>query len=296
MTLSDCEWSEKISRASELTSPCILCERRCKALRLKSPSDNGFCQMSSISKISGFGPHFGEESPLVGMNGSGTVFFSSCNLKCDFCQNYEIAHLNKGHVVSDLQLASIFLSLQNEGCHNINLVTPTHFVFNILKAIRAAVNRGLEIPIVYNTGGYDSIETLQVLNNVVDIYLPDMKFGKSDDASEFLHISDYTQANFSAVKEMHRQVGDLVIENKIAKRGLLVRHLVLPENKAGTEKVMEFISEKISKNTYVNIMDQYRPHFKVLNHSVLGRQITKEEYNLALDIAKKAGLKRAGVF
>ena len=247
--------------------------------------------------VASWGPHFGEEPPLVGQRGSGTIFFSGCNLKCIFCQNYDIAHLCQGQEVSDEELCQIMLELQELGCHNINLVSPTHAVPNILAAIRLAAKQGLRLPLVYNTGGYDSLETIKLLEGIIDIYMPDMKYGEPEPAKDFSKADNYTEINFAAVKEMHRQVGNLLIgKNNVAIRGLLVRHLVLPGRLAGTKKVMEFLAHNISRNTYVNIMAQYIPHYKAVGHPLLGRRIRTSEYYEALQISIEAGLTRIQAF
>lgn len=296
LSLTSEQWEEKMHKSRQLASPCTLCGRHCKVLRFEGlPSSAlGVCKTAATALISSVGPHFGEEPPLTGTRGSGTIFFSGCNLRCIFCQNYGIAHLGKGREVSDEQLGKTMLRIQKMGCHNINLVSPTHVAPNILAAVKIAAGLGLNIPLVYNTGGYDSLETIRLMDGVVDIYMPDMKYGESESADEFSQAPDYPEVNFAAVKEMHRQVGDLVVDrNGVAVNGLLVRHLVLPNGAAGTEKVMEFIAENISKNTYVNIMAQYRPYYKAAGHPVLGRRATAREYQAALDIARRAGLTRA---
>ncbi|MGI5902302.1 MAG: radical SAM protein [Desulfitobacteriia bacterium] len=295
LSLSAKEWDEKIQKSKELASPCILCGRRCLADRspTSEKAGKGICQTRDKAVLASAGPHFGEEPPLVGKRGSGTIFFSGCNLKCIFCQNYDIAHLNSGQEISDEELARVMLRIQNMGCHNLNLVSPTHVVPNIVAALRLAVQEGLKIPIVYNTGGYDSLETVKMLDEIVDIYMPDMKYGEPEPAREYSQAESYPYVNFEAVQEMHRQVGDLVLdESGLALHGLLVRHLVLPENMAGTKKVMDFIARKISRNTYVNIMAQYRPCYQAEEHPVLGRKIKKSEYLEAVKIAKDAGLTR----
>ncbi|NLZ28859.1 MAG: radical SAM protein [Firmicutes bacterium] len=301
LSLDEEQWNEKIAGSRERASPCVLCARHCQAMRFKDPGSaksvlpaTGFCGITYRAVVSSFGPHFGEEPPLVGSRGSGTIFFAGCNLGCSFCQNYTLAHLGEGQEVADEQMARIMLRLQQMGCHNINLVTPTHVVPNILNAVRIAAHQGLELPLVYNTGGYDDPETIRLLDGVVDIYMPDMKYSEREPADEFSGAPDYPEINFAVVKEMHRQVGDLVFNKKngTAVRGLLVRHLVLPEGKAGTGKVMTFIAENISRDTYVNIMAQYRPCYEVVGHPVLGRRITSSEYRAALEIARKVGLRR----
>ena len=289
--LTENQWDEKESQSKRLSSPCVLCGRRCGVARTEGCV--GVCNTGNRAIVSSIGPHFGEEPPLSGKKGSGTIFFAWCNLKCCFCQNYEIAHFGRGTEVSDKELSQLMLSVQAMGCHNVNLVTPTHVVPNIVSALRLAARQGLRIPIVYNTGGYDSLETIRVLDGIVDIYMPDMKYGDSGPAEDFSNAPDYLRVNFAAVREMHRQVGELVTTiDGIAVRGLLVRHLVLPEGLAGTERVVEFVSQDISKDTYMNIMAQYRPYYRAVGHPSIGRRITMTEYQEALDIARAAGLRR----
>ena len=289
------QWDEKLKRARKLASPCVLCARNCRVSRYNEAgaSSLGTCQTAHKALVSSVGPHFGEEPPLVASGGSGTIFFSHCNLGCIFCQNYTIAHLGEGRRVSDEELSRMMLRLQALGCHNINLVTPTHVVPNIIAAVRMAAEGGLKIPLIYNTGGYDSLETIGLLEGIVDIYMPDMKFGETLPAREFAQAPDYPEVNFMAVKEMHRQVGDLRLDKEgVATRGLLVRHLVLPGGLAGTQKVVRFIARDVSQNTYINIMAQYRPYYKAVGHPQLGRGITVKEYQAALDMARTAGLAR----
>jgi putative pyruvate formate lyase activating enzyme len=243
--------------------------------------------------VSSYGPHFGEEAPLVGGHGSGTIFFTNCNLRCLFCQNYSISQLGEGYRVSKEELAYIMLSLQAQGCHNINLVSPTHVVPQILEALELAVKSGLHLPLVYNTGGYDSVETLRILDGIVDIYMPDMKYDDEKIARELSGIENYPEINKAAIKEMHRQVGDLEIsEEGVAQRGLLVRHLVLPNGLAGTRGIVNFLSREISRNTYVNIMAQYRPCYRALEIASLGRPLSSAEFYEALCFAREAGLTR----
>jgi len=259
----------------------------------RSINEKGLCNTGKRAVVSSYGPHFGEESPLVGKRGSGTIFITWCSMRCIYCQNYSISQLGEGTETSNEDLAKMMLSLQEQGCHNINIVTPTHVVPQILSALEMAIERGLNIPLVYNTGGYDSVETLKIIDKVFDIYMPDMKYGDKTTAAKLSKVSNYPKINQDAVLEMHRQVGDLVLDgNGIAQRGLLIRHLVLPENLAGTEKVLEFISKKISKNTYLNIMDQYNPHHKAFKKPPLNKRITSNEYNYALELARKYGLNR----
>jgi len=253
---------EKLSRRIEALwaklESCDICPHKCGVNRLKD--EKGICKTGEKAKVSSFGPHFGEESPLVGRYGSGTIFFTNCNLSCIFCQNYDISHLGEGYEVNEERIAELMLSLQNMGCHNINFVTPTHMVPQIVKALLFAIERGLDIPLVYNTGGYDSVDTLKLLDGIFDIYMPDLKYSEDKIAQRYCSAKDYSQVVKQAIKEMHQQVGDLVMDERgIALRGLLIRHLILPDDLAGTYQAMKFIAEKISKNTYLNLMDQYRP-------------------------------------
>ena len=250
--------AERVEAARALLETCRVCPRCCGTNRLDG--DVGKCRTANEAMVSSYGPHFGEESPLVGKYGSGTIFFTNCNLRCLFCQNYSISQLGEGERVSKEELALMMLSLQARGCHNINLVSPTHVVPQILEALDIAVESGLHVPLVYNTGGYDSVETLSILDGIVDIYMPDMKYGDENIARELSGIENYPQVNKAAIREMHRQVGDLQTSQEgVAQRGLLVRHLVLPKGLAGTKDVVDFIAKEISANTYVNIMAQYHP-------------------------------------
>ena len=243
--------------------------------------------------VSSYGPHFGEEAPLVGSHGSGTIFFTYCNLRCIFCQNYTISHLGEGYPVNKEELAKMMLFLQERGCHNINLVSPTHVVPYILDALELAASMGLHLPLVYNTGGYDSLETLKLLDGIIDIYMPDMKYSDAKIAEQLSGIRDYPEVNKAAVKEMHRQVGDLQIDKQgIAQHGLLVRHLVLPNRLAGTHEVVRFLAQEVSTNTYLNIMAQYRPYHKAFDVPLLSRPVSKQEFYEAIDLAHQQGLHR----
>lgn len=253
----------------------------------------GECRTSAEIIISSYGPHFGEEAPLVGRNGSGTIFFTNCNLRCVFCQNYSISQLGEGEKVSKEELAYMMLSLQSNGCHNINLVSPTHVVPQILEALEIAVKSGLRLPLVYNSGGYDSVETLRLLDGIVDIYMPDMKYSDEKTAEKLSGVKNYPAINRAAVKEMHRQVGDLQIdEDGIAQRGLLVRHLVLPHGLAGTKGVVDFLASEVSPDTYVNIMAQYHPCYKAFQFPGLSRRTSAVEFQEAVALAHQAGLNR----
>jgi putative pyruvate formate lyase activating enzyme len=283
--------SDKLREAEEILKECTLCPRQCKVDR--TSGESGFCKTGDKPFISSYSPHFGEEKPLVGRFGSGTIFMGNCNLGCIFCQNYSISHLGEGTEISFTKLADIMLSLQKQGCHNINLVTPTHQMPMMLRAIMIASEKGLQLPIVYNCGGYESLHAIKILEGVVDIYMPDFKYIDPAMAKIYSKAEDYPEAAMAAIREMHRQVGDLVTDQRgIATRGLLVRHLVLPEETAGTAGVVKFIAEEISKNTYINIMDQYHPCYKAFDHPSLNRRITHQEYADAMQMAEDAGLKR----
>ncbi len=289
------ELEDRIARACELLSSCTVCPRHCGVDRTQG--EPGYCRGGFLPKVSSSGPHFGEEPPLVGRHGSGTIFFAGCNMRCAFCQNYGISQCYHGEEFSCDHLARRMLALQGMGCHNINLVSPSHFVPQILAAVGIAASRGLSIPLVYNSGGYDLPETIRLLDGVFDIYMPDAKYGNDEIALALSGAPEYTRFMQDSLREMHRQVGDLVTEGGIARRGLIIRHLVLPENLAGTETVMEFIANEISPDSYVNIMDQYRPAWKVLEDGNplfprLRRGITAEEYRQAVEWAKEKGLHR----
>jgi putative pyruvate formate lyase activating enzyme len=292
------ELAEKVECALSLLDSCEVCPRLCAVNR--TGGHHGYCGIGRMARIASYGPHFGEERPLVGRFGSGTIFFSGCNMRCLFCQNYQISQLRHGKDVEAAELARIMLELQERGCHNINLVSPSHVVPQILESLLIAVEGGLSIPLVYNTGTYDRIETLELLRGVVDIYMPDAKYGSDEVAAELSDAPDYTGIMHAALKEMHNQVGDLVIEDGIATRGMIIRHLVLPGDLAESRKVMRFIAKEISRDAYVNIMDQYYPSWKAKetglleyrHTSLLRRSITQEEYRVVLEYAKQEGLHR----
>jgi len=270
---------------------CDLCPRGCGVNRLLD--EHGYCRTGRLARVACYAPHFGEEPPLVGSAGSGTIFFSGCNLSCVFCQNYGISQLDQGREVSAVALAQMMLALQRKGCHNINFVTPTHVVPQILGALVLAREKGLNVPLVYNSGGYDSVETLRLLEGIFDIYMPDAKYGSDEPALKYSQAPQYTEVMKSALWEMHRQVGDLVLDEEgIAVRGLLVRHLILPAGAAGTAEVVRFLAEEISSNTYLNIMPQFRPEYKACQFPELSRPITGQEYSDALRLAAQAGLTR----
>lgn len=288
------ELRERMERAYERLQSCDFCGRACGVDRREgSEQELGACNLGSGVKVASHGPHYGEEDPLRGTRGSGTIFFSWCNLSCQYCQNYDISQYGHGREAEPRDVARMMGSLQERGCHNINLVSPTHVVAPILEALLIAADEGLHLPKVWNTGGYDSLETLELLDGVVDIYMPDMKYADAEVGLRFSRVRNYPEVNQAAVKEMHRQVGDLVMDEQgIAQRGLLVRHLVLPEGLAGTADVAEFLVEEVSPHTYVNLMDQYRPCYKAAEMPPLDRPVTREELDRARREAEEAGLYR----
>jgi len=285
------ELRERAEAALASLESCEICPRSCGVNRLEG--ELGYCQSGRYARVSSFTPHFGEEAPLVGTRGSGTIFMTGCNLGCVYCQNYDISHLGEGRVVSPAKLAEMMISLADGGCHNINFVTPTHFVPQILEALVEAAAMGLCLPLVYNSGGYDSVETLRLLDGIFDIYMPDAKYGSDAAAKKYSDAPDYTKIMKAAIREMHRQVGPLEVgDDGVAVRGLLVRHLILPEGLAGTSEVVRFLAEEISPETYLNVMAQYHPCFKAYNYPELSRPITLREYAEAVTIAQAAGLSR----
>ncbi len=281
----------KIDAAYDILNQCNLCPHNCLVDR--HHGERGLCRTGDLPVVSSYSAHFGEEDPLVGRHGSGTIFFTHCNLYCIFCQNWEISHLGEGEEVSLEDLAAMMLLLQKRGSHNINFVTPSHQVYQILAALPAAIAGGLNVPLVYNTGGYDAVETLRLLDGVVDIYMPDFKCWDPAVAGDLCQAKDYPEIARQAFKEMHRQVGDLVMDEQgVARRGLLVRHLVLPDGLAGTKAVMEFLAKEISPNTYVNVMGQYRPCGRAGEHPSLRKFLTALEHEQAQQMAREAGLTR----
>ena len=271
---------------------CDLCARYCHVNRKQSLKGVA-CHTGELAVVNSAGPHHGEEDCLRGLRGSGTVFFSWCNMRCVFCQNHNLSWKGHGEEKTAAELAEIMLGLQAVGCHNINLVSPSHVVAQILAALVIAADEGLRLPVIYNSSGYDSLEALKLLDGVVDIYMPDMKYGDPESAKRYSHTPDYVSLNQAAVREMHAQVGDLRLNpDGIAERGLMVRHLLLPNGVAGTEQVMQFLAREISPDTYVNIMDQYRPAHRACECSEIDRMVTREEYEAALEAASKAGLHR----
>lgn len=294
------ELQRRVSRLKGMLESCTLCPYRCGVNRVQG--QRGKCRTSVRAIVSSASPHFGEESVLVGRGGSGTIFFAYCNMACIFCQNYELSHLGMGREVEAEELARMMVALQHQGCHNVNFVTPTHVVPQILEGLLLAIQLGLRIPLVYNSGGYDSVETLRFLEGVFDIYMPDIKYGRDQEGLDLSGAPEYTKHAFAAVREMHRQVGDLRLDRRgIAFRGLLVRHLVLPEGIAHSEEVMEFLAQ-LSLDTWVNIMAQYRPCYEARSfarkgtYAGLGRRPTWEEVDRVVAYARKLGLKNAGIY
>lgn len=281
--------AQRIKQAYAIFENCQLCPRMCKVNRVKG--ERGFCRAPSKLVVFSAHPHFGEEISLVGSHGSGTIFFSNCNLRCVFCQNWPISHEGRGKEISDEELSEMMLYLQKIGCHNINLVTPTHVMPNILNAVRMAYYKGLRIPLVYNTSGYERLEILKILDGIVDIYLPDMKYMDSDKSAKYSLAHDYPEVTKKAIIEMNRQVGELKIDARgIALRGLMIRHLVMPNRVAGTEKFTKWVAENLPKSTYVNIMAQYRVEYKAYEYPEIARGITVKEFLEAMEWAEKSGL------
>lgn len=286
------ELARRAEAAARHLERCDLCARDCRVNR-RAGTAGAVCRTGARAVVASYGPHHGEEDPLRGRRGSGTIFFSWCNLRCAYCQNRDISQKGIGREAGADEIAGMMLELQRNGCHNVNLVSPSHVVAQIVAAVAIAARRGLRLPLVYNTGGYDSPEALALLDGIIDIYMPDMKYGDSALARKYSKVRDYVAVNRTAVREMHRQVGDLELDgNGIARRGLLVRHLVLPHGVAGTEGVLGFLAAEISRNTYLNLMDQYRPCHRAGEFPELGRPVTAEEYRAALDSAARLGLRR----
>ena len=299
LKLTAAELSDRARRAREIMRSCTLCPRKCRVDRLAG--ELGACGIGGDAIISSHGAHFGEEPVLVGRHGSGTIFLTGCNLACAFCQNYDISHLRRGSQVSTAHLSDVMIELQSSGCHNINFVTPTHQVPQILEALKLAIENGLKAPLVYNCGGYEPVDVLKILDGIVDIYMPDIKYGDNQPGETYSGVPDYWDRSREAIIEMHRQIGDLDVRNvtdsrgaeaTIAVRGLLVRHLVLPNGLAFTPNVVRFLADKISTDTYINVMAQYRPQHDASQFPEIARPITVEEFREALTQAREAGLHR----
>lgn len=284
-----CELCKRAEKLKERLKSCVVCPHHCKVDRLNN--ERGFCRAGADMVIDSYGPHYGEEDVLVGTGGSGTIFFSYCTLQCVFCQNCEISQQGEGYEVTPAELAGIMLSLQKRGCHNINLVSPSHYVPQIVEAVGLAAKEGLVLPLVYNTGGYDEVDTLKLLDGIIDIYMPDIKFGSDLKAKKYTKSAKYFEMVKAAVKEMYRQVGTLKTDQRgIAYRGLLIRHLVMPENVSDTDIVLEFVAKELPADTVVNLMSQYYPAHKSYTFPELTRRINRKEYGEAVEYAEKLGL------
>lgn len=291
MLYESSELDERIGRLYKVLESCELCPRKCGVNRLDG--EKGVCKSGKELTVSSYNPHYGEEAPLVGVGGSGTIFLTNCNLLCVYCQNYDVSHLGYGSEVSLGAGARMMIELQNRGCHNINFVTPTHFAPQLAKATKLAIERGLKLPIVWNCSGYENVKIIKLLDGVVDIYMPDIKYSQNKSAKKYSNAPDYFDRCKEAVMEMHRQVGDLKLDERgIAFRGLLIRHLVLPHNLSGSEKVLKFIAEEISTDSYVNVMSQYRPAGRAKQYEELNRKPTNEEFNRIITVAWGLGLTR----
>jgi putative pyruvate formate lyase activating enzyme len=283
---------QRVEEALDHLAECDLCPRYCRIDRRDSIK-GALCRTGARAVVHSYGPHHGEEDPLRGRRGSGTIFFAWCNLRCVYCQNWDISQKGIGREISAQELAGMMLELQAMGCHNINLVSPSHVVAQVIAAVAIAADKGLRLPLIYNTGGYDSPEALRLLEDIVDIYMPDVKYADPENARRYSRARDYVEVNRAAVKEMHRQVGDLVLDERgIARRGLLVRHLVLPGDLASTAEVTDFLAREISTETYLNLMDQYHPCYRADRYPPLDRSISPQEYAQALTDARRAGLHR----
>lgn len=284
--------AERVEEAYEKFKECDLCPRRCGVNR--SAGETGFCNATANVMVYSHQPHYGEELPLVGQRGSGTIFFSNCNLRCVFCQNWPIAHLGQGRQMRDRDLADMMLDLQKRGCHNINVVTPTHVMPNIISAVQIALDKGLRLPICYNTGGYEKVENIRLLDGIVDIYLPDLKFMDGAESARYAAVGadNYPEMAQQAIIEMHRQVGELATDDRgIALRGLMIRHLVMPNRIAGTKEFVHWVAENLSQDTYVNIMAQYRVEHRAFEHERIARAITSAEFLEAIEWAEQVGLR-----
>ena len=270
-------------------SDCDLCPRQCRVDR--TAGERGICEQTDQIRISSANLHFGEEPPISGSRGSGTIFLSGCNLKCSYCQNYPISQMGHGKDISPLDLVDRMLELENRGAHNINFVTPTHYSARIAEAIMTARKRGLKVPIVWNSSGYDSVDVLECLEGMVEVYMPDMRYGESEPARCYSNAPDYPQVNREAISEMYRQVGTLEVDSDgIARRGLLIRHLVLPNKLSATDKIFEFIAEEISTETHISLMSQYFPAYRAHEFEMISRRITKKEYLIAKRLMEKYNL------
>jgi len=287
--LDNIRLSKAAGEIFKMLGSCSICPRKCGVNRLNN--EKGFCKTGLKAKVFSFMPHRGEEPPISGTRGSGTIFFAHCNMGCAYCQNYEFSQLGQGREVEEAELASLMLQLQKMGCHNINLVTPTHVLPQILKSLIIAASKGLNIPLVYNSSGYELPEIIRLLDGIVDIYLADMRYADNENAVKYSAAPDYPKYNQAAVKEMHRQVGVAEIDKEgIIRKGLIIRHLVLPENISGTEKIMRFIAKELSTDSYISLMSQYLPYYKAKEIKPISRRLTKDEYDAAKKAMEKSGL------
>ena len=287
LKLSEAEWTERLESLSEIESECRICPRECRVNRQER---RGLCRAPAQLRVSSTNLHFGEEPPITGRNGSGTVFLTHCNLYCLFCQNYPISQLGNGQDISEEDLAQRMIDLQKRGAHNINFVSPTHYTARIAHTIHCAMQQGLEVPIVWNSNGYESVDVLKCMDGIVDIYLPDLKYSKNENAEKLSHAPSYWEIATQAIKEMHRQVGLLQVEDDIATSGLLVRHLVLPHDLSGTREVLRFIAEELSRETTISLMAQYFPAHRAPQSEEMSRQITSEEYGRAMEWLEEFGI------
>lgn len=293
-TYSSDKLKNSIKELFRLSESCVICPRKCKINRQKD--ETGRCRIGKNTVVYNFMAHHGEEPPISGAQGSGTIFFSGCNMNCVYCQNFEFSQAKNGRDVNSEELSGFMLQLQNSGCHNINLVTPTHVLPQILSALSLAIPKGLKIPLVYNTSGYELKEIIELLDGIIDIYLTDMRYGDNAGALKYSNAAGYPIYNQEAVKEMHQQTGTACFNSKgIIKRGLIIRHLVLPNNLSSTEKIMEFISKEISTDTYISLMSQYAPFYKAKQFQEISRRITQKEYEEAQNIMQKYGLSNGWV-
>ena len=283
------EIERKVNLFLEKLKKCDICGWNCNINRYLQKSH---CKSGIELKISSYGPHYGEERIISGKRGSGTIFFTNCSMKCLYCQNYDISQLGNGYNISIEELSNIMLKLQEFGCHNINLVTPTHFIPQILKGIYYAIKNGLNIPFVYNCGGYENVEIIKLLEGIIDIYMPDAKYGDNEIAKKYSGITDYWDICKKALIEMKRQVGDIVLnEEKVAIKGILIRHLILPNNISSSENVLKFIRDELGENTWISLLSQYHPEYKAYIYPEINRRITFDEYNKVVEITYKLGLK-----
>jgi len=293
-SLHNSNLDKKIEEAYNLLKECQICPRKCRVNRLNN--EKGFCRVGLEPVVCSYMPHHGEEPPISGTKGSGAIFFSYCNLKCVYCQNYQFSQEEEGQETSPEELSGFMLNLQKLGCHNINLVTPTHCMPQILKALKTAAEKGLNIPLVYNTSGYELPEVIKLLDGIVDIYLTDMRYADNKNSIKYSQASDYPSYNQKAVKEMYRQVGEAQFNsNGVMKKGLVIRHLVLPQDICGSDKIMRFISEEVSKKVFISLMSQYQPYYQAYKYKEISRRINENEYQRAIDCLNKYGLENGWI-